>query len=408
MSKMLSFFFVATGCFFIGQQVQAQRPDTSRVNLQMTQATVYFGYGAELTHTGRVITSPATRTILLEGLGTQVDPASLQISCPEDVTILSQRYSIIEPGKVAGVVNPEIRRWQDSIRQLTAAISRIDNLIDIDQETLVKTGTLIEATLGADGSRTIVSAEVLKLVEYYNARIEKSKTNIYLRKESRKTMVERIGDIHKTIEVLNTANNVNSRPYGQLTLQVICKKSGEIPVSLSYYTRNAGWTPVYDIRVNSKTNKMKLVYKASVTQTTGVDWKGSKLTLSTGTPTSGVTAPVLTAWYLQLYVPELYKQLQGRAAGMSAKSNTLQSYRDDNAMKEVIITEDNGTTEPPSIEPIDPSTLQQFTTLREGQLNTNFDIDLPYEIASDGQMHNVTIRDQEGTRHTEKLCSPAS
>ena len=44
---------------------------------------------------------------------------------------------------------------------------------------------------------------------------------------------------------------------------------------------------------------------------------------------------------------------------------------------------------------IDPSTLQQYTTLNEGQLNTNFEIDLPYDIESDGQLHSVSIKDQE-------------
>ena len=33
-------------------------------------------------------------------------------------------------------------------------------------------------------------------------------------------------------------------------------------------------------------------------------------------------------------------------------------------------------------------------TLNEGQLNTNFEIDLPYDIASDGQLHSVTIKDE--------------
>ena len=75
---------------------------------------------------------------------------------------------------------------------------------------------------------------------------------------------------------------------------------------------------MYDIRVNSKTNKVKLVYKASITQTTGIDWAKTKLTLSTGTPNFGVAAPILSPWYLQLYVPELYNSLQGRIPGINA------------------------------------------------------------------------------------------
>jgi uncharacterized protein (TIGR02231 family) len=185
------------------------------------------------------------------------------------------------------------------------------------------------------------------------------------------------------------------KAYGQVILQVVCKSAQEIPVSLSYYTNNAGWTPVYDIRVNSKTNKVKMVYKASLTQTTGIDWKKTKLTLSTGTPNFGVAAPLLTPWYLQLYVPELYKSLQGRVSGLNVQ-NTIPSMMDNKTLDEVVVT-GYGTEKKQVLadRTIDPSTLQQYTTLNEGQLNTNFEIDLPYDIESDGQLHSVTIKDEE-------------
>jgi uncharacterized protein (TIGR02231 family) len=69
-------------------------------------------------------------------------------------------------------------------------------------------------------------------------------------------------------------------------------------------------------------------------------------------------------------------------------------------MQEVIVAEADGYSKKAvkeGGEEIDPSTLQQYTTLNEGQLNTNFDIDLPYDIESDGQLHSVTIKDEEIT-----------
>ncbi|MEI9946690.1 MAG: hypothetical protein WDN26_21015 [Chitinophagaceae bacterium] len=59
-------------------------------------------------------------------------------------------------------------------------ISKTDNLIAIDQEVLAKTGLLIEAAVNAEGNKTVTSAEVLKLVEYYNAKIEKSENEYFL------------------------------------------------------------------------------------------------------------------------------------------------------------------------------------------------------------------------------------
>ena len=384
-----------------GQFVQAQGQDTATAKADITQATVYFGYGAELTHQAKVKVSTTTKTIVIDYLSTNVDINSLQISCPEEVALLSHRYNVFYPVEPLVVKNKEVERLEDSINLVQKEIGRVDNLIAIDQEILIKTGVLIEATLNANGGKTVTSAEILKLVEYYNAKIEKSKTSIYNYQQNNKQLYKRIDELRKKITAMNINAPAKPKPYGQLILQVMCKKSEEIPVSLSYYTQNAGWTPVYDIRVNSKTNKVKLVYKASLTQTTGIDWKKTKMTLSTGTPNFGVAAPILSPWYLQLYVPELYKALQGRVPGINASRNAIQGFTNNNAfdkaLAEVVVTDANGYYKQQRKEEdtFDPSTLQQYTTLNEGQLNTNFEIDLPYDIESDGQLHNVTIKDEE-------------
>ncbi len=384
---------------FYFQSVTAQ--DTARADADITNATVYFGYGAELTHQAKVKTGTATKTIIINQLSTNIDINSLQVSCPEEVSILSQQYNLFYPTAPILAKSKEIERIEDSIELVQKDINRIENNITIEREILIKTGTLIESTLSTGGTKTVTSAEVLKLVEYYNARIEKSKTNIYNYELANKQSAKKIEALRKKIADLNKGNSLTvAKPYGQIILQVICAKPGEIPVALSYYTHNAGWTPTYDIRVNSKTNKVKLVYKASLTQTTGINWKKTKLTLSTGTPNFGVSAPVLSPWFLQLYVPELYGQLQGRVPGVNAMRNRIQSFGDDKALSEVVVTAADGEyrqerKEKQKDETIDPSTLQQFTTLNEGQLNTNFEIDLPYDIDSDGKLQSVTIKDEE-------------
>ena len=93
----------------------------------------------------------------------------------------------------------------------------------------------------------------------------------------------------------------------------------------------------------------------------------------------------------------LYTELQKRAAQGNATRNMIQSYEDDKSLAEVVTGAADGSYQLKSVKDktIDPSTLQQYTTLNEGQLNTNFEIDLPYDIESDGQLHSVTIKDQE-------------
>ena len=380
--------------------VLSKAQDTARVDATINNATVYFGYGAELTHQSKIKVDATTKIIVISQLSTSIDINSLQISVPEDVALLSQHYSVYYPTVPPVAKTKEVEKLEDSIALVQKEITRIDNLIVIEQEILTKTGLLIEATINTSGNKIITSDEVLKLLEYYNTKIDKSKTNIYNHNQNILTQNKRIDEIRKKIVLITAAAPILKKAYGQVFLQVMCKRSGEIPVDLSYYTTNAGWTAVYDVRVNSKTNKVKLVYKASLTQTSGIDWKKTKLTLSTGTPNFGVTAPILTPWYLQLYVPGLYTDLQRRAAQGNATRNMVQSYRDDKALAEEVVVTALGIERKPkelgySTTTIDPTTLQQYTTLNEGQLNTNFEIDLPYDIESDGQLHSVTIKDQE-------------
>jgi uncharacterized protein (TIGR02231 family) len=368
--------------------------DTSRADATITHATVYFGYGAELTHESKVKVTGNTKIIVINQLSTNIDPNSLQISCPEDVALLSHRYSLFTPVASVAVKSREIIRLEDSVKLVEKSVRRIENLVSIEQEIVTRTGTLIEATVRNNGSRTLSGAEVLKLVEYYNAKIDKSKTAIFNYTETVGELNEKISNLRTRIELLPDFVE-QPKPYGQLVLQVMCTQAAEIPISLSYYTNRAGWTPVYDVRVNSKTNKVKLVYKASVMQASGISWKKTKLTLSTGTPNFGVTAPVLSPWYLQLYVPGLYTQLQKRAAFGNELRNNVQSMRNDDAMKEVIVQgyANSFKVEKPQGE-IDPSTLENYTTLNEGQLNTNFEIDLPYDIESNGELHSVSIKNE--------------
>ncbi len=386
--------FLISGTFLSAQGLST---DTVRVDASINNATVYFGYGAELTHESKARVDASTKIIVISQLSTSADINSLQVSVPEDVALLSQRYSVFYPTLPPAVKTREVERLEDSILLMNKEISRLDNLVQVDQEVLTKTGSMIEGAMNNIGDKTISGEELLKLVAYYTTRIEKIKNNMYTNRQLINQANIRIAEIRKRIALMSAVIPVKQRPYGQVILQVMCKKAGEIPVQLSYYSNNAGWVAVYDVRVNSKTNKVKMVYKASLTQTTGVDWKKTKLTLSTGTPNFGVTTPVLTPWYLQLYVPGIYTDLEKRAMQGNATRNMLQSYESDKSMAEEVVVSGYGTMKVKKqlADNVDPSTVQQYTSLTQGQLNTSFEIDLPYDIASDGQLNSVTIKDQE-------------
>lgn len=396
----LSLFLAGAGIFLslpslFARPFQPAPQDTAKAEASLEQATVYFGYGAELTHTGKIRVETGTRYIVLGPLATTVDARSLQISLPEELALMSQRFQVITPPVPPVPPNKEALRWEDSIAAQQKEINRLNYLVTVENEILGKTSLLIETTIKSNGNKEILGADLLKLVEHYTARIDKSRMAIYQYQLLVGAHQDRIRFFQERIRELQPPVPKQARPYGQVILQVMCRTAGEVPVNLSYYTNNAGWTALYDVRVNSKTNKVKLVYKASLTQTTGIDWRKTKLTLSTGTPNFGVTAPVLSPWYLQLYVPGIYTNLQRRALQGNAQRNVIQSFEDEKQLAEVVTKDDAGQYRVKSALPtVDPSTVQQYTTLNEGQLNNNYEIDLPYDIDSDGQLHSVTIKEQ--------------
>jgi len=384
--------------------------DTSKADASLTAATVYFGYGAELTHNANINISTGTKQIVINQLSTTIDINSLQINVPENLALLSQRYQLFTP-VVSVVINPQIKKWQDSIALFQKEINRNNNLSHIEEHTLEKTGKLIEITITNSGNKTITSEETLKLINAYNTKIEKSKLSIFKLSEEKDLLSEKIALLNKQINEPTKAPVTKVKPYGQLILQVICGKNGAFPITLSYFTNNAGFTPLYDVRVNSKTNEMKLVYKAAVTQSTGIDWKQTKLTLSTSNPTWSGVAPILNPWYLKEYSPQLYGSITNDL-NRSMAANTIQSMAaNDKQLSEVIVVNGYGASKQKAVpdaayQSVDPSTVQKYTTLNESQLNTNFEIDLPYNIDSDGQLHSVTIKEEKISANLKNYAVP--
>jgi uncharacterized protein (TIGR02231 family) len=396
--RLMKKYILMNAILFLNFIATAQQ-DTAKANATMNEATVYFGYGAELTHKAKVNINKNTKFIVIDKLSTQIDLNSLQISCPENVSLLSQQFSIYYPVPPVKpiVTNVLVNKIQDSIKKATKEISILQNKIAIEESTLAKTDKLIEATIATSANKTNLTAEVLKLIEFNNAKIEKNKNAIFNFQQAVELIEENIVGLNARLSFALNLNKVKTevieRPCGRIIMQVVCRNEQQADLSMSYYTNDAGWQPIYDLRVNSKTNAIKLVYKASVIQNTGIDWTKTKLTLSTGTPNFTTTAPLLNPWYLQYYVPKLYNTLNEVVVsgyGAKSRSNRIQSFDDKDFKKELA-----GAVSGVQIDAVTPSTLEEFTSLKQGLLNTSFEIDLPYDIESNGQAHSINIKEAE-------------
>jgi uncharacterized protein (TIGR02231 family) len=79
-------------------------------------------------------------------------------------------------------------------------------------------------------------------------------------------------------------------------VEVDVAAAGELEIELTYAVQPARWQPLYDLRLNG--SELEVTYLAEVAQSTGEEWAGVALTLSTARPSLALVIPELEPWYV--------------------------------------------------------------------------------------------------------------
>ncbi|SEM55326.1 conserved hypothetical protein [bacterium A37T11] len=359
--KAISFFV----SFLTVSGLYAQEPLVTSAHL--LTATV-FSQGAELNHAASFNLPAGSQEILLNGIANTLDENSIQIGGPAGFTILSVRpvrnYLQIENK------SPEYKRVADSLAKANQALEEIRNLQSANESILALLAK--NQLIGGDHGTTVI--ELSKMADYYynkHISIKNTLSSLALQKARQEQQVARL---KKQLEEFNTDQQGTG---GQLLLQVMNSKAGPINLSVSYLTGAASWSAYYDLRAENAASPLQIIYKANLQQSTGIPWNKVKLTLSTSNPSQNGTAPLLNPWVLRFaedYSNRLDEVVvvQNRIQGVKVESNLPQRK----------------TAALPA-----PSTLNDHSTLTENQLSATFDIDIPYDIASNGKPHSVALKE---------------
>lgn len=81
----------------------------------------------------------------------------------------------------------------------------------------------------------------------------------------------------------------------EVRIHVIAQSPLDVDLSVHYQVPDAHWAPLYDARLSTGTKteppKLSLDRRAAITQTSGEDWSGVSMALSTARPSDGSAAP---------------------------------------------------------------------------------------------------------------------
>jgi uncharacterized protein (TIGR02231 family) len=382
----------------------AQKRDTLTANAPLTLSTVYFGVGADLHHQSKLNIQKGMQEIIFNQVALYADINTLQISCPEFVTILSYKHRIYTPPVIIKPnLKPAPTKMLDSVKLLQRSITNLTSEIGIKEEAHRKLTILIETNFQHPEKKNIVSDELIKLANYYTDKLTVIKQQMHELTMKKIDNQELINNLNNRInEYYNQDQQPEEKPQpsvGQIIVQVMSTATAQAVFDFNYYTQNAGWSPSYDLRVKSIDNSFKIVYKAMVQQSTGLDWKNVRLNLSTSNPNLGNTIPILNPLFLNLYIPPVayrnYNNVQMVTAQSKIRATEIVTDDESGMYKAMAVNQNNNQ------EDVSP-----YTVLREGQLNTNFEIDLPYDIPSDGSGYSVNIKDEMVKASYEHVAIP--
>ena len=363
MEKILLLFVLLVSTFGF-----SQKPIFASAKVK--SATVYFS-AAELSQTTSVNLPLGTSEIVVKNVADNLNENTIQIGSPSSVTVLSVQFTnnYISEYEI-DESNPMIKKVRDSITLVKTAIGKVAN----DRISHTKTIELLDKNQNVAGQDSGLNvSELMKLVDYYKSKRTELSDLINVLYERENKLNEKLAKLNAKLETNSKKEEKTST--GKLILQVMNEVAGNVNLDINYVTNSATWSPFYDLRADNIKDPINMMYKAQVVQNTGIDWKKVKLTLSSGNPNQNNQAPILSAWFLR------YGYDQSYGYNQNSTRNVMQSLSGKAAG--LVVEKDKK----------EAASISDYTTIQENQLNISFDIDIPYDILSNGKVHSVALKE---------------
>lgn len=334
------------------------------------EVTVYKQY-ARITRTTTFTVAAGNSNEILTNLSTNIIPSSIQAQIKGGATLLSLNYQVNYLQNQTST--KRIKELQDSLKLLDNQIIWIQNQksLYLGEEQLINANSKLGST-----EQGITVVELQKLSEFYRTRILEIKKKVFDLSNEEKELAQKKGQIQAYLNQLNAANN--SKPTGEIALNLSTNASTKITVTFSYLISGAGWIPLYDIKYTAIEKPIDLIYKANVYQSSGYDWKNVKLTVSTGNPNQNNDRPILNPMYVNFYTGQV--SVRG-SRGFDKNMAYAQSIPSE-AMDEEV-----------NFDVAKIAAPEYVVNVSESQLTTEYEIENKQSIASDGKYHLVAIDD---------------
>lgn len=261
----------------------------TKVKTSVEKVTLFID-GAQVTRTEQVDIPAGNSTLVFTGLSPYLDDKSMQVAAKGRFTVtavnrLFNHTDSLERSARQQALEQELANIRQQQKKQQAAREVIDAESD-----LLK----VNCSVGNRNAATPLTA-IKELNEYYASRMEELKRRTLELEGQLKTLSEREQQV---LADLTQLGGRQTAPMSEVEVRIESPTACKGVFTLTYYVRNAGWFPSYDIRSGGLSEPVEISYKANIFQNTREEWKNVALTLSSSNPTTGSIAPQLKTWWL--------------------------------------------------------------------------------------------------------------
>ncbi|WP_420459976.1 mucoidy inhibitor MuiA family protein [Neolewinella sp.] len=258
-----------------------------------TRHVTVYRAGAQVQRSGEVDLPTGRTTLIVGGLSSGLNPASIQASTQTGgVLILSVSHRLRFPELVED--SPEREDIYTRIERLEDRRRRLLTEVEIAQE---EEALLHENRKLASSERGLSAADLQEGVRFYRERIAVIKRSYLALGDSLRDNDERRELLQRQLAKLGETERAPAT--SEVVVLVEAERAVRAAFDLRYLVADAGWTPEYDVRVESVDQPIDLRYHARVQQSSGEDWTDVRLSLSTGDPRESAEVPELQVWRLR-------------------------------------------------------------------------------------------------------------
>lgn len=354
--KILQFTLLAVVC---SQSVMAQKSEVEPVS-KLQKVTV-FTDRAMIMKEALLSVRKGENMVRISGITPNLVDQSVQISLMNQ-SELSISEVAIEETFLKKTDQPEIQKLQSVLNNLNIQIRECTNQISVinsENDFLRKVNPF-----GQNLKVTVAEMEA------HTKFLERSLTANFERVAAIETKTKKLSEEKSAVE--NELANLKSGKNKSKTIVIHLLSANDksnVKLGFTYVTTEAGWSSLYEAKGDFNASTIDLNYFASIWQSTGEDWVDANVEISTARPFVYGNIPELSAWYLDVYMPRIYK------------SKSLVAMDQQNAPQVMMA------------QAAAPAEEAMFKETEIQEENTSFTFVLPrkVDIVSDGQPHRVSI-----------------